>query len=353
MKKILILDKDNTTLRNLIRSLQSYDDLDIIVAKERNQVNRALQQLSIDLAILDIEGTEQCCFDLVESLNQQFPTLPVNILSAALSVELESKLNTLDISRSFLKPVDVDEVAETIHSQLTNNATGQLQGLSLTSILQLMNMEKKHCTLTISTTTDSGELFIHNGEIVAAQTGGLTGKDAVYNILSWEKVVISLLNNHHDTTREIAEPFMALILEALRLKDENKLPAITLAENNDAEKIKPKAQPLSAVEKQIITLLDNSPDIIEYSIYDRQNNLRYFYSKRKQTRNRLRPQRMREKADKIGAALHAGAFKYALINEKNGPRHLFFPFHGYCITVGLQRYQNVNKFLNQLQMEFE
>ncbi|MEA3466378.1 MAG: DUF4388 domain-containing protein [Thermodesulfobacteriota bacterium] len=348
MKKILILDKDDATLHELLTCLQEYGELEIIVTNERNHVNLALQQLSIDLAVIDIEDTEECCFDLIEALNQQFPKLPIDILFAPLTADMESRLATFNVARRFTKPIEAEATAKDIYNQLTNSATGKLQGLSMTSVLQLVNLEKKHCSLAIQSPSGSGELFIHNGEIIAAQTGALTGIDAAYNILSWDEVNIDLLENHFVIDHQISEPLMPLLIEALRLKDEQKLPAIP--EAIATAKTTPK--PLSMVEKKIIELFGNTPDVIEYSLYDRHNNLRFFYSQRTQTRNNLRPYQLRNKAEQISTILHAGDLSHIVVNEKNSLRHLFFPFNDHCITVGLRRYQNIEKFLHQFKMEF-
>jgi len=349
MKKILILDKDDVTLRNLLQALQRYSDIEVIVANERNYINRALQQLSIDLVVTDIDGTEECCFDLIEALNQHYPALPVDVLSAPLSSELESRLGTLRVARRFVKPVKAQLVAENIHRQLTNGATGQLKGLSLTSVLQLMNMERKHCALTIHAPLGSGELFIHDGEIIAARTATLTGIDAAYTILSWENVRIDLLDSHFEMAREIFQPFMPLLMEALRLKDEKKLPTMVTPDLMEADGVQQKAEPVSLVEKKIIAMLGHFPGIVEYSLYDQHNNLRFFHSQRKHARNGIRPAQVREKAEKISKILRAGALKHIVINEKNGLRHLFFPFQDFCITVGLRRDQAVSHFLQQFK----
>lgn len=352
MKKILILDKDDVTLRSLLQELQRYSDLEVIVANERQDINRALQQLAIDLVITDIEGTETCCFELIEVINQHFPDLPVDVLSSSLPAELESRLGALLIARRFTKPLKAKETAENIYRQLTNGAVGQLKGLSLTSVLQLMNMERKHCALTVHAPSGSGELFIHDGEIIAAKTATMTGTDAAYTIISWEKVRIDLHDKHFNVTQEIFEPFMQLIMEALRLKDEEKLPPVVASCPYNRTNVKQTA-PVSVVEKHIIALFEHLSGVVEYSLYDKNNNMRFSQSQHHQPVKNLHLEQLCKKVEEIPKVFKAGAFKHMVISEKNGLRQVFFPFQDFTITVGLRRDHAVDQFLHQFKTRID
>lgn len=364
MKKVLILDKDNATLRSLLESLQRYSDLEVIVANEREYIQCGLQQLSIDLVLTDIEGTENCCFELIESINQHFPALAVDIISAPLPADLESRLGKLRVAKRFSKPLNAQEAAKSIHQQLTSGAVGQLKGLSLTSVLQLMNIERKNCVLTVHTVSNHGELYIQEGEIVAARTGAQRGKDAAYNIISWENVRIDFQDEPHGGGREIFEPFMALVMEALRLKDEMKLPALPPEKEvkehvlgtpvpGNGENGQQQSAPVTLIEKQILAFLDPFPGITQYSLYDKNNNLRFSRSRYAQPVITLQPELFHGTMEVVARILNAGSFKHMVINEKNGPRHVFFTFQGCTVLVGLRREQSVSHFLQQVKTNFE
>nr|WP_320050295.1 DUF4388 domain-containing protein [uncultured Desulfuromonas sp.] len=354
MKKILILDKDNVTLRALLEALQRYSDLEVIVANERNEVNRGLQQLAIDLVITDIDGTESCCFELIESINHVFPDLPVDVLSTALSLELESRLSALRVARRFSKPLKAEEVAKKVHQQLTNGAVGQLKGLGLTSVLQLMNVERKNCVLTVETDTEQGELFIRDGEIIAAKTAAMSGKGAAYTIISWDGVRIDFQDKPFNVTQDISEPFMTLLMEALRLKDERQLsPAASEGGPAGEGLSRTQVEAMTLLEKQIDSVLEPLPGIVEYCLYDQDSNLRFFKSRRQQPVKHIHPGHLHMKSTDIADLLNAGNFQYLVVNEGHGVRHVFFTFKNVPITVGLRREQSVKKFLQQFRSKFE
>jgi len=354
MKKILILDKDNVTLRALLQALQRYSDLEVIVANERSDINRGLQQLAIDLVITDIDGTESCCFELIESIHRYFPELPVDVLSAPLSPDLETRLAELRIARRFTKPLKADEAAKRIHQQLTNGAVGQLKGLSLTSVLQLMNVEHKNCVLTVETDTEHGELFIREGEIVAAKTATLRGKDAAYTIIAWDSVRIGFQDKPFNVAQEISESFMSLLMEALRLKDEMQLPLAKPQDTSgDEGHSLVQSGATTLLEQQIDSVLEPLPGVVEYCLYDQDSNLRLFKSRRQQPVKNLHPGHLQTKTDDIARLLQAGNFQYMVTNEGHGVRHVFFTFEDVPITVGLRREQSVKKFLQQFKSKFD
>ena len=354
MKKILILDKDNVTLRALLQALQRYSDLEVIVANERSDINRGLQQLAIDLVITDIDGTESCCFELIESINRYFPELPVDVLSAPLSPGLETRLAELRIARRFTKPLKAEEAAKRIHQQLTNGAVGQLKGLSLTSVLQLMHVEHKNCVLTVETDTEHGELFIREGEIVAAKTATLRGKDAAYTIIAWDSVRIGFQDKPFNVAQEIFESFMSLLMEALRLKDEMQLPLAKPQDTSgDEGHSRLQSGAATLLEQQINSVLEPLPGVVEYCLYDQDSTLRLFKSRRQQPVKSLHPGHLLMKTADIARLLHAGNFQYMVTNEGNGVRHVFFTFKDVPITVGLRREQSVKKFLQQFKSKFD
>jgi len=351
MKKILIIDKDDVTLRSLLQVLQRYSDLEVIVAKERTYISRALQQLQIDLVVSDIEGTEERCMDLIETLNQHYPTLPVDVLSVDLPPHLESRLGSLHVARRFKKPVDAKKTADTIYRQLTKGAAGQLKGISLTSVLQLMNIEQKRCALHIQSPLGSGDLFMHDGELISARTATLTGVDAAYRILSWEHVSIDLVDSYPEIKQDIFVPLMPLVMEALRLKDEQKLPGVVPPPPLESGE-NTKAAPITLMEKQIIAVLDRFPGVVEYKLYNQQNLLRFSRSERRQASAEIPPVDLKEKIGQISVALKTGNLKHMVINEKN-VTCLIFPFKDLWLHVGLRRDQAANQFLQQFKTKIE
>ena len=99
---------------------------------------------------------------------------------------------------------------------------GQLQGISLDSFLQMVQMEKTTCTLKVVSGKKEGLLYILNGDLISAETQDLQNMDAACAIISWDDTVIEIDNSCAKTENEINQPLMHVLMEGLKLKDEKK-----------------------------------------------------------------------------------------------------------------------------------
>ena len=97
---------------------------------------------------------------------------------------------------------------------------GQLQGINLDSFLQMAQMEKSTCTLTVSHGNERGTLYVLKGELIDAQTGDLGGYEAACRIVSWEDALIEIENRCEKRKDVIDRPLMEILMEGGRLRDE-------------------------------------------------------------------------------------------------------------------------------------
>jgi len=100
---------------------------------------------------------------------------------------------------------------------------GDLSLVSLASIVQLCCQEKKTGCLSIYIETIKvGDIFLKNGEVVAARTSDLKGEIAFYKLFGIKKGQFIFKNTRVPKLREISSPCEHLLLEAVRYQDERK-----------------------------------------------------------------------------------------------------------------------------------
>lgn len=100
---------------------------------------------------------------------------------------------------------------------------GHLSNLSLPSLLHIVEMDAKSCTLRIDNGGEIGFLHCRDGRLVHALTdSGHHGVDAAYRIVTWEQtaVDISPLSSPDSATPVLDLPLEHVVLEAMRTKDE-------------------------------------------------------------------------------------------------------------------------------------
>ena len=96
---------------------------------------------------------------------------------------------------------------------------GLIAGFSLSSVLQLVQIERRSCTILVDGERSSGELVLSGGEIVYGATRDLTGSEAVLALLRSPIRRIQLREADRSPPRTVHAPLTQLLLEAVRRED--------------------------------------------------------------------------------------------------------------------------------------
>ena len=90
------------------------------------------------------------------------------------------------------RPPDMDELLAQADRLLRRSRQSVVRGISLASLLQVIQMERKTCTLSVSGGGSYGQLGLRDGELVHAQVGRTTGREALFAILGWPSPVFTI-----------------------------------------------------------------------------------------------------------------------------------------------------------------
>jgi hypothetical protein len=96
-----------------------------------------------------------------------------------------------------------------------------IDGISLASFLQLLEHERKSCTLVVTQGELLGKIFFQEGNLIQAQHKELQGLDAIYSILSWEDASFYLATGQAPT-QTISQPLAHILLTASTKNDERR-----------------------------------------------------------------------------------------------------------------------------------
>jgi predicted regulator of Ras-like GTPase activity (Roadblock/LC7/MglB family) len=107
-----------------------------------------------------------------------------------------------------------------LKEQLRRDAQGYLQGVSLSTVVQLIAIEKMSCSVSVRADDRSGRLDFVDGELVDARAGERAGTEAAYEILGWGDASIDIGPPVAGRARSIERPLAAILLDASRLADE-------------------------------------------------------------------------------------------------------------------------------------
>jgi CheY-like chemotaxis protein len=223
-KKVLIVDDDRILLSLTEKKLKKHEkNFTVLTAEDGLQAVSILKENHISLVATDLHMPHMDGFALLAHLSENYPDIPVIILTAYGSPT--SKRNALEggAAEYLEKPFVMEELTQKIITRLEKESEGGiLQTVTLEMFLQLVEMEQKTCTIRVMNKTSGlkGVLFFKNGELFEARLQDTKGLQSAYQILSWNKVALSIQDTCPVNSKQITENLQAILMDAMRLKDE-------------------------------------------------------------------------------------------------------------------------------------
>lgn len=253
MRTLLVADDDKTTLETISRRLQSHENFTVLTAADGKKAIGLLNEKEVDLIITDLQMPVMDGFALLAHVREHYPGIPTFVITAHDTAENLSRLKEMGISHVFTKPLDMTALTEKMVAQLDAGADGQIHCMSLPTFLQLIEMENKTCTLTITPHkgANPGKLYFVGGELYAAEAGNLKDEAAAIEIVSWKKASIFISNSCKKRSKQITKPLMNLLMQADAPPEERSATA-----------------PPPPYMLRIMEALDKTPGILKYGLYD-------------------------------------------------------------------------------------
>ena len=226
MYNILIVDDEDTLLEAFEDYLSDFSDrLEVSLASNGNEAVNVLENKPVDLVVTDLMMPEMDGFELLTYLNNNFPSIPIIVMSGYGNAETKNRLKSQDSLVFLDKPVRLKDLEEAIFAGLEDGpGKGSITGVSLASFVQLINSEQKTCLLEAKTEGKKpGYLYFNRGEPWDAVWDEYKGKEAAVEIIGWERAEINFKSLPKKKIRKrIDAEIMSLIMEAVSNSDEKK-----------------------------------------------------------------------------------------------------------------------------------
>ncbi|MCA1766421.1 MAG: response regulator [Desulfobulbaceae bacterium] len=190
---------------------------------------KTLGSHKINLLITDLNMPKMDGFELLAHMNNEYPPVPIIVISAFATPDIKNKAKKLGALHFIPKPFASDDLEAIDYKKIMrewnreeSSDTGHVNGISLQSFLQLINLESKTCTLTIKSQGKTGVIYVDRGDLMNAKTGHLEGGPAAQEIISWnnDDLNIYIDNNCPETEKKIKYTIMSLLMESARMADE-------------------------------------------------------------------------------------------------------------------------------------
>ncbi len=225
INNVLIVDDDQDLLLMTREGLERYAGrFSVLTAEDGKIAVEKLRDHPVSLVLTDLKMPRMDGFGLLAHIAHGYPDVPVIVMTGYGTPSLERRVSDNGAIGYIQKPFVMEELARRIILTLQRESEGgTLHGFSTGVFVQLVEAEQKTCTIRVFNRRSSlkGVLFFRGGELMDARVNGITGVDAAYTIFSWDDVSFSIQNTCDIKKRVVDADLQAILLEAMRRKDEN------------------------------------------------------------------------------------------------------------------------------------
>lgn len=330
-KNVLIVDDDRILLNLTQKKLKHHEGIfTVLTAEDGVRAVDLLKTHHISLVVTDLHMPQMDGFALLAHLSENYPDIPVIIFTAYSTPTTKQHALEGGAAEYLEKPFVMEELSQKITAGLAKESEGGLlQTVPLEMFLQLVEMEQKTCTIRVSNkgTGSRGVLFFKNGELYDARIQDAKGLQSAYQILSWQKVALSIQDACPVKTKQIDDNLQAILMEAMRLKDEaaetgrSAMESTPLpAADGDPPRLSPadESSPADAVRRKLDQLEGEKKWLKEIFLDDRWNELA-------------------TEATELGKLFKAGGLKTFYIDTGEATDHIILPADKpIVISVGTQ-----------------
>jgi hypothetical protein len=221
MKTLLLVEERDNIVKNYHRIVEPFSGF--LRLMTTNTIYHALEimvEFQVDLVIAGSTIKEEDIALLDQHL-QDRPEIKL-ILITDESLNGSKVIKTINYGIEFIRPVDISDLWSEITTLFGIGFIGQVFGVSLPSLLQMIELDGLSCEIKISSKSENGYIYFKAGEVIDAKTKKNESEDAFYEIMSWVNPIITIGQWTGNKCRKLKKPLMTLMLESGRLVDEKK-----------------------------------------------------------------------------------------------------------------------------------
>lgn len=220
MKTLLVVDREISNLSMISALFESYRDVRVLGTDSVKRAANILNKVDVNLVLFELSMPNDNGIRLLMYMRKRYPDLPVLAMTRQYTPAIEARVRPYQPLEVFHKPIEPERFMARL-TELMNLKHGYtIQGISLSSYLQLVELEQKTCTLLLMQGKRSGTIHCRNGEVISAQSNGTRGAQAVYDMLFWADAVIEVTESCETVEREINLSITHLLIEGHCRMDE-------------------------------------------------------------------------------------------------------------------------------------
>ena len=213
---VLVVDDDPGILHVLSIGLsRALEGFEVMTAGNGREAIDLMAQRPPSVLVTDLAMPVMDGFALIAHVTNHRPTLPVVVLTGLASASTEPQLASFGSLRVLRKPVSYQTVARAVRDEIERLERGEKDGIALAGVLQLVESERRNCTVVVRSGKRRGHLHFDSGRLVNAFSDdfGAEGEAAAFDILGWPHTSIDLEPLPHHVRHLVDVPLQRLLAE--------------------------------------------------------------------------------------------------------------------------------------------
>ena len=222
-RTVLVVDDDPGTRHVMASGIgEVLGSFDVVTAQNGREATEILEAQPIDAIATDLSMPVMDGFSLIAYVSNRKGALPVVAFSGLATSEVDERLASYGGLRILRKPVSYQEVATTLEEAIARVEQGQVEGIPLASLLQLVELERRTCTVIVTSERRKGRLHFQSGRLIDAFSDdfGADGEAAAYDILGWRDASLAFESLPNGIRPQIDTPLQRMLLEVAAGQEE-------------------------------------------------------------------------------------------------------------------------------------
>lgn len=253
VKKLLLVDDEKLFLEGLQEGLSKHSGIfETDITFSVDDAIRKCKKTRYHLIVSDIRMPEKSGLDLFVHLRKKKFKGGFIAMTAYGTVEVLRQIRKLGGLDIIMKPFNLDWFTQKILDFFVekDGISGTIDSIDITSLLQMINLERKTLTVKIDLKDKVGYMYFEKGEIIHAEFEDLVGVEAAQSLLNLNRGHFSLHPAETGLEQTIDMPFMVLLMNTMKEIDE----AITLSPDDIIQGEKEKPMNVKVMEKAVEVL---------------------------------------------------------------------------------------------------
>ncbi len=227
MKTILLGGLDPILTEQIAEAFEPYKaDYALQTVGSLGELLVLLETSQGDLLFLDLETPDGVAMEWLARLSEIKSSIPILGAGQAsrpdiTGYELRFPGHFFPFLTYLRKPLTPQQIVQAVQTELRHVARGVIEGLSLATLIQMLHLEGKTCTIRVTSGRRQGFFYMHTGQIINARYRRMEGRDAALALLSSTAPKAEIDGQLHDSTQLIHARIEELMMEAMRIQDEN------------------------------------------------------------------------------------------------------------------------------------